>query len=496
MAPLGKKMDKQWRFVGQEVITPKDLTLDHIHYVYGLSSSTRKGGREADETCASNGNGSIFPYCGNRYSGSTLDGSTEGKDNGNSGCAAARCKEGNPHCLNYMGQQQWEEEDALDEYFALVADKPDPGLCKRPENTPSGMKNLGATCYANSLLQVWFHDLAFRDAIYRCRFNDDEDPSMNALYQLQQLFAHLDRGLKSFYNPLSLVNSLKLDTATQQDAQEIDSQLQKQLDIQLRTFINDQFQGLYSYNTTCKNCRRTSVRDCTFYELMLNIKDNWTLEDCLEDFVKPEDLTGADQYSCSTCGSLQDASREIKLEKLPNVLNIQLMRFVYDNETWTKKKSKDTIWFPEVMDFSEFLQANDTVQYELSAVLVHSGPSAHSGHFLAHVLQRENNKWFVLNDEEVTEFHGTAFDPEDYSKATSDNKSKTKTKFKRAATKNEDVEIEAHANPFSSRNAYMLTYVKKTSSPPLRPCASSTETLEIVTQDNALFEKELLEYDD
>lgn len=65
------------------------------------------------------------------------------------------------------------------------------------------------------------------------------------------------------------------------------------------------------------------------------------------------------------------------------------MRFVYDNTTWTKKKSKDTIRFSEVIDVSALLWTSDVVEYELSAVLVHSGPSAHSGHFLAHVLQRE-----------------------------------------------------------------------------------------------------------
>ncbi|KAF9363782.1 hypothetical protein BGX34_003330 [Mortierella sp. NVP85] len=498
MAPLGKKTDKQWRFVGQEVTDVKNLTLAHVLSVYGLGSSTRDGDPEVEDPLSEPSTKSIFPYCGNRYSGSAPEESSGVKGASNNGCTMARCKDGNPHCLNYMGQSQWEEDDAWDKYFEQFTEKTDPGLLKRPENTPSGMKNLGATCYANSLLQVWFHDLVFRDAIYRARFND-EDLSTNSLYQLQLLFVHLDRGLKSFYNPLSLVNTLKLDTTMQQDAQEfcnlfmarIDNQLQKQHNAQLRTFVQDQFQGHYSYNTTCNNCKKTSVRDCTFYELMLNIRDNCTLMDCLEEFVEPEALTGADRYYCSTCESLQDASREIKLETLPNVLNIQLMRFVYDNTTWTKKKSKDTIRFSEVIDASALLRTSDVVEYELSAVLVHSGPSAHSGHFLAHVLQRENNKWFVLNDEEVEEFHGTTFDPEDYAEAASNSKSKAK----KATTKNGSKD-DKQVNYFSSRNAYMLTYVKKTSAPPTVPCPPPPETLEIVTRDNEVYENDLQEYDD
>lgn len=64
------------------------------------------------------------------------------------------------------------------------------------------------------------------------------------------------------------------------------------------------------------------------------------------------------------------------------------MRFVYDNITWTKKKSKDMIRFPELIDFASLLRSKEPVLYELTAVLVHSGPSAHSGHFLAHVLDK------------------------------------------------------------------------------------------------------------
>ncbi|KAI8350750.1 hypothetical protein B0O80DRAFT_457403 [Mortierella sp. GBAus27b] len=495
-----KKLDKQWRFLGQEVTAVEDLTSAHVNAVYGLNPCIQDNDRETGESSDDLSTGSIFPYCGNRYLRPVTE---KVADNINSICTAARCKDGNPHCLNYMGQQNWEGDDACERYFEVTADRPNPGHHKRPENAPAGMKNLGATCYANSLLQVWFHDPAFRDAIYRCRFRDEEDFSTNALYQLQLLFAHLDRGLKSFYNPLSLVNSLKLDTAMQQDAQEfcnlfmarIDNQFQRQHDDHLKTFIAEQFQGIYSYNTTCKNCMKTSVRDCQFYELMLNIRDNCTLMDCLEEFVEPEDLTGEDQYFCSACCSLQDASREIKLEKLPNVLNIQLMRFVYDNVTWTKKKSKDTIRFPQVIDVSGLLRTSDIAEYELTAVLVHSGPSAHSGHFLAHVLQRESNKWFVLNDEEVEEFHGTTFDPEDYSEVASSDKTNTKSKTKRAAAKNGNVEIDMHASAFSSRNAYMLTYVRKTPEPSVKPCTPPTETLKIVIQDNDLYEKDLEEYD-
>jgi len=126
------------------------------------------------------------------------------------------------------------------------------------------------------------------------------------------------------------------------------------------------------------------------------------------------------------------------------------MRFVYDGQSF-KRKSKDTIRFPRSIDFSGLLHSNEAAIYDLSAVLVHSGASAHSGHFLAHVLDQRyckqdsqpkgvldpqtstvlsniwlnrSQKWFVLNDEEVAEFNATTFDPEETTKSTSKSSSR------------------------------------------------------------------------
>ncbi|KAF9541857.1 hypothetical protein EC957_002627 [Mortierella hygrophila] len=497
MPPITKK-DKQWQFIEDEVREVDDLTMDHIRDIYGLGPLRETGENGSSTTTEPTGKkvGGAYPYCGNRYNSNPSGSPMVAKGKTKSTCTAARCKDGNPHCLNYMGQEQWEKEDAFDEYHEAFSSKTDPELSKRKPDCPAGMKNLGATCYANSLLQVWFHDLTFRDAICRSRFRIDADKSSDALYQLQHLFALLDYGTKNTYNPLSLVTSLKLDTNMQQDAQEfcnlfmalIDNHLQSQEDAYLRSFIKDQFQGHYSYITTCKRCKRSSVRDCTFYELMLNIKENHSLMDCFNEFVKAEELVGLDRYSCSFCESLQDATREIKLDILPKVLNIQLMRFVYDATTSTKKKSKDTIRFPLTIDFSKLTGSQTSTLYDLSAVLVHSGPSAHSGHFIAHVLDKRLNKWFVLNDEEVTPFDSTVFDPQDYAETGSESKAKKKT-IKAGAS-----DADRLLNTLSSRNAYMLTYTRRTSEPSVTPRKPPFDILDLVMADNADFDNELKDY--
>ena len=46
--------------------------------------------------------------------------------------------------------------------------------------------------------------------------------------------------------------------------------------------------------------------------------------------VQEEKLEGENQYMCSVCNSKQNAVRSIQLHTLPPVLNLQLLRFVFD----------------------------------------------------------------------------------------------------------------------------------------------------------------------
>lgn len=77
-------------------------------------------------------------------------------------------------------------------------------------------------------------------------------------------------------------------------------------------------------------CKMESKQPSKFYELDLNIKGHKTIQDCLKEFIYIEMLEGDDKYFCQVCGEKQDAQRFISLTELPPVLNLQLMRFVFD----------------------------------------------------------------------------------------------------------------------------------------------------------------------
>ncbi|KAF9218284.1 cysteine proteinase, partial [Gyrodon lividus] len=425
-AKLAGSESSTWGWVGTEASDPSHITLGHRLMTCGLS------GR--------NGN----PFCGNKYVSkpempklapsaensetSVAKGELENdiiivSDDEPPPCNKKVCKN-NPNCLNYLGQEKWENEEAAREQFIKASDLGfNPILNARDPELPVGLKNLGATCYANAFFQVWFRDLAFRHGVYQCQPSQDPENNFedSPVFQLQVIFAALQESTQNVYNPAKFAESLNLSTSEQQDAQEfsklfmshLDNEFQKQLTPSLRTLISEQFQGQQVYGTFCHNCRNKSERTTDFLELEINIENNTRLEDRIAALLQNEKLTGDNKYSCSNCASLQDATRYTELRSLPPVLHFSLLRFVYDFASMERKKSKHNLLFPTVLDMTRFVSPQKIAGgvgreestgnvYELRGVLLHKGTSAYHGHYEAQVFDTASKTWFQFDDETVT----------------------------------------------------------------------------------------------
>jgi ubiquitin carboxyl-terminal hydrolase 48 len=54
-----------------------------------------------------------------------------------------------------------------------------------------------------------------------------------------------------------------------------------------------------------------------------------------------------------------------------------------------------------------FAENPEPYMYELKAVLIHRGPTAYSGHYIAHIKDKKNGAWYKFNDEEVEKMKGS-----------------------------------------------------------------------------------------
>jgi ubiquitin C-terminal hydrolase len=222
-------------------------------------------------------------------------------------------------------------------------------------NGPTGIKNLGATCYLNSFLQIWFHNILFRDAIYRYKVKAN-DVQRNIAGILQYVFTELELTNKKFIDVHGLVKALDVSPCVQQDSLEfsklllslLESILAQSTDIKSELF--GQYQGEFVYNTTCRNCLNVKSKSSVFDELRIYLSENHSLEDGIRSLLLTEHLTGDNRYMCDTCHSKQDATRSTKLGILPQVFfssrdneyrpqSVQV-RLQYPNKEETQDRSR------------------------------------------------------------------------------------------------------------------------------------------------------------
>ncbi|KAM1018531.1 hypothetical protein ACFX2C_040149 [Malus domestica] len=278
-----------------------------------------------------------------------------------------------------------------------------------------GLKNQGATCYMNSLLQTLYHIPYFRKAVYHMPTTENDNPSGSIPLALQSLFYKLQ------YNDTSVATKEltksfgwdAYDSFMQHDVQELNRVLSEKLEDKMKGTvvegtIQQLFEGHQMNYIECINVDYKSTRKESFYDLQLDVKGCRDVYASFDKYVEVERLEGDNKYHAEQYG-LQDAKKGVLFIDFPPVLQLQLKRFEYDFMRDTMVKINDRYEFPLQLDLDrengKYLSpdADRSVRnlYTLHSVLVHSG-GVHGGHYYAYIRPTLSDQWFKFDDERVT----------------------------------------------------------------------------------------------
>ncbi|ORY24392.1 ubiquitin carboxyl-terminal hydrolase 5 [Naematelia encephala] len=273
-----------------------------------------------------------------------------------------------------------------------------------------GLKNQGATCYMNSLLQSLYCTNYFRKAVYQIP-TDNDVPSESLALALQRVFYHL----QTSHHPVGTTELTKsfgwksLDSFMQHDVQEFSRILQDKLEIKMKGTpaegaIPKLFKGTMKNYVKCIDVDQHSIREEDFYDVQLTIKGLKSLAESFREYIQVETLEGDNMYYAEGFG-LQRANKGVIFSSFPPVLHLQLRRFEYDVEKDALVKINDRHEFPFEIDLADYLDedADRSVShvYKLHGVLVHSG-DLHGGHYFALIKPEKDGRWFKFDDDRVT----------------------------------------------------------------------------------------------
>ncbi|XP_036399789.1 ubiquitin carboxyl-terminal hydrolase 8 isoform X1 [Megalops cyprinoides] len=313
----------------------------------------------------------------------------------------------------------------------------------------TGLRNLGNTCYMNSILQCLCNTPALAEYFNKNYYQEDINRAniLGHKGEVAEEFGVIMKALwsgqykcispRDFKITIGKINE-QFSGYEQQDSQELllflmdglHEDLNKRADNRKRykeeendhlddfkaaemawnkhKLLNESvivalFQGQFKSTVQCLTCRMKSRTFETFMYLSLSLASSTkcSLQDCLKMFSKEERLTDNNKVFCRHCKTHRDSTKKLEIWKVPPILLVHLKRFSYEGR-W-KQKLQTSVDFPlENLDLSQYVigPKHNLKRYNLFGVSNHYG-GLDGGHYTAYCKNTIKQRWYKFDDHEV-----------------------------------------------------------------------------------------------
>lgn len=320
-----------------------------------------------------------------------------------------------------------------------------------------GLKNLGNTCFMNSILQCLSNTRPLLEYCLNDEYKEDINRSTsNMKGALVTAYAKLQQQLwksssvDGFCSPTELKSQIQKHASrfmgyNQQDAQEFLIYLLEGLHEDLNRVtvkkknlitnddgeekisasekarqtwkkylerdnskVVDMFVGQLRSALSCQTCGYTSNTFDPFWDISLPIKKSrsynsgCSLAECFDLFTTEEILDGDEKPTCARCKERRRCIKSFSIQKFPKLLVVHLKRF--DQGSYMRSKLSALVDYPlRDLDLTKYAAETGAspVCYSLYAVANHSG-TPFSGHYTAYAKHPYSGEWHYYNDARVS----------------------------------------------------------------------------------------------